>query len=65
MQTHAEDLTYLTFWLYNTTVWLHLMRCDKAINQTCESLGSLSLIEEILNSVFGGYIRPECVLGGV
>ncbi|TBU34643.1 DIL domain-containing protein [Dichomitus squalens] len=54
---HAEDPTYLIFWLYNTTVWLHLMRCDKAINQTCESLGSLSLIEEILNSVFVFVIR--------
>ncbi|KAM5530611.1 hypothetical protein V8D89_015729 [Ganoderma adspersum] len=54
---HAEDPTYLIFWLYNTTIWLHLMRCDKAINQTCETLGSLSLIEEILNSVFVFVIR--------
>lgn len=52
-QSHSEDPTYLIFWLYNTTVWLHLMRCDNAINNTCEALGSLSLVEEILNSVFG------------
>ncbi|KAH9944153.1 uncharacterized protein BXZ73DRAFT_87111 [Epithele typhae] len=55
--SHAEDPTYLVFWLYNTTVWLHLMRCDNAINQVCEQLGSLSLIEEILNSVFVFVIR--------
>ncbi|TFK92779.1 hypothetical protein K466DRAFT_539135 [Polyporus arcularius HHB13444] len=55
--THAEDTTYLIFWLYNTTVWLHLMRCDKDISETCEALGSLSLIEEILNSVFVFVIR--------
>ncbi|KAI0721376.1 DIL domain-containing protein [Cerioporus squamosus] len=55
--SHAEDTTYLIFWLYNTTVWLHLMRCDKAISETCEALGSLSLIEEILNSVFVFVIR--------
>lgn len=29
------------------------MRCDNAISKTCDALGSLSLIEEILNSVFG------------
>ncbi|KAI0375274.1 hypothetical protein BV20DRAFT_960378 [Pilatotrama ljubarskyi] len=55
--SHAEDPTYLIFWLYNTTVWLHLMRCDNAINRTCETLGSLALIEEILNSVFVFIIR--------
>ncbi|KAI0931856.1 hypothetical protein AcW1_000858 [Taiwanofungus camphoratus] len=53
----ADDTTSLIFWLYNTTVWLHLMRCDKAITQTCEMLGSFALIEEILNSVFVFIIR--------
>ncbi|KAI9060570.1 ankyrin [Trametes sanguinea] len=55
--SHAEDPTYLIFWLYNTTVWLHLMRCDNAISRTCDALGSLALIEEILNSVFVFIIR--------
>ncbi|KAI0652121.1 DIL domain-containing protein [Trametes meyenii] len=54
---HAEDPTYLIFWLYNTTVWLHLMRCDNSISRTCDWLGSLALIEEILNSVFVFIIR--------
>ncbi len=31
------------------------MRCDNAISRTCDALGSLALIEEILNSVFGLY----------
>ncbi|KAI0778452.1 DIL domain-containing protein [Trametes elegans] len=55
--SHAEDPTYLIFWLYNTTVWLHLMRCDNSISRTCDNLGSLALIEEILNSVFVFIIR--------
>ena len=59
MQSHAEEPTYLIFWLYNTTIWLHLMRCDNAINRTLEALGSLSLIEEILNSVFGMFYDME------
>ncbi|EIM92597.1 uncharacterized protein STEHIDRAFT_151915 [Stereum hirsutum FP-91666 SS1] len=52
-----EDLTCLIFWLYNTTVWLHLMRCDNSINETCELLGSFVLIEEVINSVFVFMIR--------
>lgn len=31
------------------------MRCDEALKETCEMLGSYDLIEEILNSVFGPY----------
>ncbi|KAI0687789.1 DIL domain-containing protein [Cytidiella melzeri] len=54
---HGDDLTCLVFWLYNLTVWLHLMRCDEALKETCEMLGSFSLIEEILNSVFVFIIR--------
>jgi len=53
----ADDATSLIFWLYNITVWMHLMRCDNAINETCEMLGLFSLMEEILNSVFVFIIR--------
>ncbi|KZT75110.1 hypothetical protein DAEQUDRAFT_720328 [Daedalea quercina L-15889] len=53
----ADDPTTLIFWLYNTTVWLHLLRCDKAINETLEMLGSFTLIEEIINSDFVFIIR--------
>ncbi|KAG6828707.1 hypothetical protein H0H92_007015 [Tricholoma furcatifolium] len=50
--SRAEDLTCLVFWLYNTTVWLHLLQCDTSINEGCEMLGSFDLIEEVINSVF-------------
>ncbi|KAA1468705.1 hypothetical protein DENSPDRAFT_485477 [Dentipellis sp. KUC8613] len=52
-----DDPTCLIFWLYNTTAWLHLMRCDNSINETCELLGSFVLIEEVINSVFVFIIR--------
>ncbi|EMD41976.1 hypothetical protein CERSUDRAFT_102361 [Gelatoporia subvermispora B] len=55
--SREEDITALLFWLYNTTVWLHLMRCDDAINETCEELGSFVAVEEIINSVFIFIIR--------
>ncbi|EKM83522.1 hypothetical protein AGABI1DRAFT_117026 [Agaricus bisporus var. burnettii JB137-S8] len=54
---HAEDLTCLTFWLYNTTLWLHFIRCDNAINRTCEFMGTFELIEEVINSVYVFVIR--------
>ncbi|OCH94762.1 hypothetical protein OBBRIDRAFT_845272 [Obba rivulosa] len=52
-----EDITTLLFWLYNTTVWLHLMRCDDTINETCEELGSFITVEDTINSVFIFMIR--------
>ncbi|KAF8905495.1 DIL domain-containing protein [Gymnopilus junonius] len=53
----AEDLSCLVFWLYNTTIWLHLLECDKSINEACEMLGSFEMIEEVINSVFVFIIR--------
>ncbi|KAK0464906.1 DIL domain-containing protein [Desarmillaria tabescens] len=52
-----EDVTCLVFWLYNTTLWLHLMQCDNSINEACEMLGSFEIIEEVINSVFVFIIR--------
>lgn len=53
----ADDVTCLVFWLYNTTIWLHLLQCDNAINEACEMLGSFDIIEEVINSVFVFVIR--------
>ncbi len=55
-QNQGDDITCLVFWLYNTTIWLHLMQCDNSINEACQMLGSFELIEEVINSVFGGAI---------
>jgi len=52
-QSRAEDLSCLVFWLYNMTLWLHLLECDNSINEACEMLGSFELIEEVINSAFG------------
>ncbi|KAF8202842.1 DIL domain-containing protein [Pholiota molesta] len=55
--SRAEDLSCLVFWLYNTTLWLHLLECDASINEACEMLGSFEIIEEVINSVFVFIIR--------
>ncbi|KAG6334044.1 hypothetical protein ID866_5047 [Astraeus odoratus] len=54
---HSEDVTCLIFWLYNVTLWLHLMQCDNTINDACEMLGSFELLEQVINSVFVFIIR--------
>ncbi|KIK70898.1 hypothetical protein GYMLUDRAFT_32974 [Collybiopsis luxurians FD-317 M1] len=55
--SRPDDITVLAFWLYNTTIWLHLMQCDKSMSEVCEMLGSFELIEETINSVFVFIIR--------
>lgn len=63
MQNQPDDLTCTIFWLYNCTTWLHLMRCDSAINETCELVGSFDLVEEVINTVYGDIPRfslPHC-----
>jgi hypothetical protein len=53
IQGRADDIACLVFWLYNTLAWLHLMECDESISETCEKMGFLEIIEEVINSVFG------------
>ncbi|KAF9015076.1 DIL domain-containing protein [Cyathus striatus] len=49
---HGEDITCLVFWMYNVTLWLHLLQCDKSIREACEAIGAFEILEEVVNSVF-------------
>ncbi|KAH7910885.1 DIL domain-containing protein [Hygrophoropsis aurantiaca] len=55
--TQPEDITCLLFWLRNSTVWLHLMRCDNDINEALEMLGTFELVEQVINAIFVFVIR--------
>ena len=52
-QNNGDDITCLVFWLYNTTVWLHLLQCDEDMQEACELLGCFEMLEDVINSVFG------------
>ncbi|KAG9051555.1 hypothetical protein FS837_004065 [Tulasnella sp. UAMH 9824] len=52
-----EDLAHLSFWLFNTTTFLHLLRCDNQVNAICEELELFELLEEMINAVFVFVIR--------
>lgn len=43
--------------MYNSTIWLHLLRCDATTNEICDSLESFTLIEEVIGSIFGMHAR--------
>ncbi|KAF8319361.1 hypothetical protein DL93DRAFT_2132412 [Clavulina sp. PMI_390] len=52
-----EDLPHTTFWLYNTTLLLHLLRCDHALFDICESMDLFFLLEELIRSLYAFILR--------
>ncbi|KAG8954438.1 hypothetical protein FRC04_011765 [Tulasnella sp. 424] len=57
VHSKPEDLAHLAFWLFNTTTFLHLLRCDNQVNAICEELELFELLEEMINAVFVFVIR--------
>ncbi|WVR09630.1 hypothetical protein IAU60_006703 [Kwoniella sp. DSM 27419] len=54
---NTEDLAYLSFWSYNSTLLLHLLRSDRALNAACQDLKLLSMLEELINAIHVFVIR--------
>ena len=50
---NVEDLAHLSFWAYNTTALLHLLRSDEGLAAGCEELNLLSMVEELINAIHG------------
>jgi hypothetical protein len=59
-QGNVEDLAYLAFWAYNSTVLLHLLRSDEPLARACETddLNLLGMLEELINAIHGKSRRP-------
>ncbi|KAK4688691.1 hypothetical protein P7C73_g1422, partial [Tremellales sp. Uapishka_1] len=55
--SNVEDLAYLSFWAYNTTVLLYLLRSDDGLRQACEEMNLMSLVEELINAIHVFVIR--------
>ncbi|KAF8527881.1 hypothetical protein BU17DRAFT_73568 [Hysterangium stoloniferum] len=55
--TEADDVTVQAFWLYNTTVLVHFLRCDSHIADICELLDLFSLQEGIIRAIYVFIIR--------
>ncbi|WVQ94923.1 hypothetical protein IAU59_002009 [Kwoniella sp. CBS 9459] len=54
---NTENLAYLAFWSYNSTLLLHLLRSDPAINAACEEMGLLGMMQELINAIHVFVIR--------
>jgi hypothetical protein len=56
LQGNAENLAYLSFWAYNTTILLHLLCSDKGLHAACIELNLLNMIEELINAIHGEFV---------
>nr|KIR88617.1 DIL and ankyrin domain-containing protein [Cryptococcus tetragattii IND107] len=54
---NMENLAYLAFWAYNSCVLLHHLRADEALQEACDELGLLSILEELINTIHVFVIR--------
>lgn len=52
-QGNAEDLAFLSFWMYNANVLLYLLLSEENMAATCDELGVLGIIEELINAIHG------------
>lgn len=58
-QANVESLPHLTFWLYNTTVLLHLVQSDDEVRGLCEEEELCVMMEEMIDSLQGmSVFRP-------
>ena len=48
-----EDLAYLAYWAYNTTLLLHLLKNDPGLRDACDELGFFGMMEELVNAIHG------------
>lgn len=53
---NVESLPHLAFWLYNTTILLHLVQSDKAVNALCQEEDLCLMAEEMINSLQGEFL---------
>nr|KIR49115.1 DIL and ankyrin domain-containing protein [Cryptococcus bacillisporus CA1280] len=54
---NMENLAYLAFWAYNSCVLLHHLRADEALQEACDELGLLAILEELINAIHVFVIR--------
>ncbi|WVW86391.1 hypothetical protein I302_108437 [Kwoniella bestiolae CBS 10118] len=57
VHNNVENLAYLAFWAYNSSVLLHLLKSDPGINAACEEMSLLGMMEELINAIHVFIIR--------
>lgn len=56
--SNVESLPHLAFWLYNTTILLHLVQSDRVVHAHCQEEDLCLMVEDMINSLQGEFTCP-------
>ncbi|CAE6471778.1 unnamed protein product [Rhizoctonia solani] len=51
------DMTHLAFWLFNVTLLLHFIRCDRVADEKCIAIDADMILEDLINAIFVYIVR--------
>ncbi|CAE6426696.1 unnamed protein product [Rhizoctonia solani] len=51
------DMTHLAFWLFNVTLLLHFIRCDRVADEKCIAIDADMILEDLVNAIFVYIVR--------
>ncbi|CAE6534475.1 unnamed protein product [Rhizoctonia solani] len=51
------DMTHLAFWLFNVTLLLHFIRCDRVADEKCIAIDADMILEDLINAIFVYVVR--------
>ncbi|ORX40447.1 DIL domain-domain-containing protein [Kockovaella imperatae] len=54
---NMENLAYLAFWAYNSSLLLHLLRSDEGLRRACQEMELLDMMEELIHAIHVFIIR--------
>lgn len=57
LQARKYDMTHLAFWLFNVTVLLHFIRCDRIADEKCIAIDADMVLEDLINAIFVYIVR--------
>lgn len=50
-------MTHLAFWLFNVTILLHFIRCDRIADEKCVAIDADMILEDLINAIFVYVVR--------
>jgi hypothetical protein len=50
-------MTHLAFWLFNVTILLHFIRCDRIADEKCIDIDADMVLEDLINAIFVYIVR--------
>ncbi|KAF8610615.1 hypothetical protein BDV93DRAFT_463648 [Ceratobasidium sp. AG-I] len=57
IRARKYDMAHLAFWLFNVSVLLHFIRCDRLADEKCVSIDADMVLEDLINAIFVYIVR--------